>query len=45
MSNKDFFALKIRTLFNRFDMDLNGKIEEDDFYKWCEKLIAIGIIQ
>ena len=38
----DFFAKKISTLFNRFDMDKNGKIEEDDFDRWSESLIAIG---
>ncbi len=26
-----FFEQKIRTLFKRFDMDGNGKIEVDDF--------------
>ena len=38
----DFFAKKIATLFNRFDMDRNGMIEEDDFDRWSESLIAIG---
>jgi len=38
----DFFAKKISTLFTRFDMDKNGKIEEDDFDNWSESLIAIG---
>jgi len=38
----DFFANKIATLFTRFDMDKNGKIEEDDFDRWSETLIAIG---
>ena len=38
----DFFAKKISTLFTRFDMDKNGKIEEDDFDRWSESLIAIG---
>ncbi len=38
----DFFAKKIATLFTRFDMDKNGKIEEDDFDRWSESLIAIG---
>ena len=38
----DFFAKKITTLFTRFDMDKNGKIEEDDFDRWSEELIAIG---
>jgi len=32
--SRDFFATKIKTLFTRFDMDGNGKIEEDDFDKW-----------
>lgn len=38
----DFFAKKIKTLYERFDMDKNGLIEEDDFDTWSEKLIAIG---
>ena len=38
----DFFSRKISTLYERFDMDKNGLIEEDDFDKWSEKLIAIG---
>ncbi len=38
----DFFAKKISTLFTRFDMDKNGKIEEDDFDTWSNKLISIG---
>ncbi len=37
-----FFAKKISTLYERFDMDKNGLIEEDDFDKWSEKLISIG---
>lgn len=40
----DFFAKKIATLFTRFDMDKNGKIEEDDFDTWSSKLVAIGIL-
>lgn len=39
----DFFAKKIKTLYERFDMDKNGLIEEDDFDRWSEKLIAIGL--
>lgn len=38
----DLFAHKIRTLFSRFDMDSNGKIELNDFSSWSQKLIAIG---
>ena len=37
-----FFEQKIRTLFHRFDMDHNGKIEIDDFNKWSSKLAKIG---
>ena len=37
-----FFDQKIRTLFHRFDMDRNGKIEIDDFKKWSAKLAKIG---
>ena len=40
----DFFAKKIATLFTRFDMDKNGKIEEDDFATWSSKLVSIGIL-
>ena len=38
----DFFAKKIATLFDRFDMDRNGKIEEDDFDRWTDNLVMIG---
>jgi len=38
----DFFARKISTLYERFDMDKNGLIEEDDFDRWSESLISIG---
>ena len=38
----DFFAKKIATLFDRFDMDRNGKIEEDDFDRWTDNLVKIG---
>lgn len=41
MSN-DFFAHKIRTLFSRFDMDQNGRIEHPDFANWAQKIISIG---
>jgi hypothetical protein len=37
-----FFSQKIRTLFNRFDIDKNGMIEVDDFNKWSATLAAIG---
>jgi hypothetical protein len=37
-----FFELKMRTLFNRFDINQNGTIEEIDFEKWAEKLISLG---
>ena len=40
----DFFAIKINTLFNRFDMDRNGKIEEEDLARWSDALISIGKI-
>ena len=42
MSDQDFFNRKIKTLFNRFDYDGNGSIEEDDFEKWADKLILLG---
>ena len=37
-----FFDQKIRTLFTRFDMDGNAKIEVDDFNQWSAKLAKIG---
>lgn len=37
-----FFSQKIRTLFNRFDIDKNGMIEVEDFEKWSAKLAEIG---
>jgi Ca2+-binding EF-hand superfamily protein len=37
-----FFEQKIRTLFHRFDMDHNGKIEIEDFNQWSAKLAKIG---
>ena len=37
-----FFDQKIRTLFKRFDMDGNAKIEVDDFNQWSAKLAKIG---
>ena len=39
----DFLERKIRTLFVRFDMDGNGAIEEDDFDRWSEKLVSLGL--
>ena len=35
---KDFFERKIRTLFTRFDIDLNGRLEIDDIKNWGQKL-------
>lgn len=32
----------MRTLFNRFDVNQNGTIEEIDFENWAEKLISLG---
>ena len=40
----EFLERKIRTLFTRFDMDGNGSIEEDDFDRWSEKLVSLGLI-
>jgi len=37
-----FVDQKIRTLFTRFDIDANGKIEVDDFNAWSAKLAQIG---
>lgn len=34
-----FFDQKIKTLFTRFDMDNNGKIEKEDFENWSNRLI------
>ena len=38
----EFFELKLRTLFKRFDFDGNGSIEESDFNNWANNLIALG---
>ena len=37
-----FFDSKIKTLFTRFDMDNNGKIEKEDFESWSNRLAATG---
>lgn len=37
-----FFNQKVKTLFNRFDTDKNGKIELEDFEKWALSLAKIG---
>ena len=39
---KDFFERKIRTLFTRFDIDLNGRLEIDDNKNWGQKLTKSG---
>lgn len=36
------FDQKIKTLFTRFDIDGNGRIEVDDFKAWSAKLAEIG---
>ena len=41
---KDFFERKIRTLFTRFDIDLNGKLEIDDIKNWGQKLTKSGLV-
>ena len=41
-ANDKFFSQKIRTFFNRFDIDKNGMIEVEDFEKWAAKLAKIG---
>jgi hypothetical protein len=40
----DFFERKIRTLFTRFDIDLNGKLEIDDIKNWGQKLTKSGLV-
>ncbi len=40
---KDFFERKIRTLFTRFDIDLNGRLEIDDIKNWGQKLTKSGL--
>jgi Ca2+-binding EF-hand superfamily protein len=37
-----FLERKIKTLFSRFDADGSGSIEEADFNKWADRLIAFG---
>ena len=41
-ANDRFFSQKIRTFFNRFDIDKNGMIEVEDFEKWAGKLAKIA---
>jgi hypothetical protein len=38
----EFLESKMRNLFNRFDLDASGTIEESDFDIWADKLVAIG---
>ena len=38
----DALEKKITTLFHRFDADSSGTIEESDFDKWSDRLIALG---
>lgn len=40
----DALEKKITTLFHRFDADSSGTIEESDFDKWSDRLIALGNI-
>jgi Ca2+-binding EF-hand superfamily protein len=42
MAAAAFFNQKVKTLFNRFDADHNGKIELEDFENWGAKLAQIG---
>jgi hypothetical protein len=35
-----FFDQKIKTLFTRFDMDNNGRIEKEDFENWSNRLVS-----
>lgn len=37
-----FFDHKIKTLFTRFDLDHNGKIEKEDFESWAKRLASGG---
>ena len=40
--SEHFFSQKIRTLFDRFDLDKNGMIEVDDLEKWSTNIAAIS---
>ena len=37
-----FFERKIRTLYQRFDVDGSGSIDVADFNLWGERLVAYG---
>jgi hypothetical protein len=39
-----FYDSKIKTLFTRFDMDNNGKIEKEDFENWSSRLAVAGLL-
>ena len=39
-----FYDSKIKTLFTRFDMDNNGKIEKEDFEAWSNRLASAGLL-
>jgi Ca2+-binding EF-hand superfamily protein len=38
----ELFELKMRALFNRFDVDNSGTIEQNEFDSWADRLISYG---
>lgn len=42
MANSDLLSKKVRTLFQRFDADSSGTIEESDFDSWGDRLVSLG---
>ncbi len=38
------FERKIKTIFFRLDFDQNGRIDNEDFESWCNKIAESGIL-
>lgn len=38
----ELFELKMRALFNRFDADNSGSIEQAEFDAWADRLVNFG---
>ena len=39
----NFIESKMKTLFQRLDIDKSGELEEKDFNQWANNLVALGI--
>lgn len=44
ITSDEFFERKMKTLFTRLDFNQNGRIENDDFENWCNKIVESGFI-